>query len=212
MPSEPSPSVCGELRCMRRRLLPCGNAARSPSQCFRPKSPSGLLPRLSLLLCTLPAPPYEPPCDRTSRRVDKCSSELSRHVTRPVDGSARLLAARPPSHLCQRVGSLASSASPAPRFRGSHSALVLTGGPFRASAPARWPSLVSTHLTSILTLRPPVFNQPDATSRQLTRSLARSLVSAHIASALPCVRRSSTSRTPLLASPTGRWRTHHQAP
>ena len=48
---------------------------------------------------------------------------------------------RPPSH-CQRAGSLASSASPAPRFRRSHSALVYGGSSGlqphgRHSAPAR---------------------------------------------------------------------------
>jgi hypothetical protein len=44
MLSEPSPSVWGELCCMRRRLLLFGNAAGSPSQCFGPKSPPGFCP------------------------------------------------------------------------------------------------------------------------------------------------------------------------
>ena len=44
---EPSPSVWGALRCLRRRLLHYGNAARSPSQCFGPERPPGLRPHLS---------------------------------------------------------------------------------------------------------------------------------------------------------------------
>jgi hypothetical protein len=79
----------GELCCMRRRLLLLGNAARSPSQCFGPKSPLGFCPNphsccviltskyvLHLLLL-----PMSHHCNRTAR------SSQYHHVYAEWDGT-----------------------------------------------------------------------------------------------------------------------------
>jgi hypothetical protein len=106
------------------------------------------------------------------------------------------MSSRPPSRPCQRAGSLASSASSAPRFRRSHSALV-TGNPwvFNITDALRASSLVSTHATCRVDTHhhyhaSQVSNETDATARQcqLTGSLARRLLFAsHARRASLCV-------------------------
>ena len=60
----PSPSVWGELCCMRRRLLHYRKAARSPSRYFGPKTLWGFLPSCHVHTTyhiQVVSPPYEPP-------------------------------------------------------------------------------------------------------------------------------------------------------